>query len=723
MTKEEPKHENFKNIHLFLLCLATCHTVITDSKEINNVVYQSSSPDEMALINAARYYKYFFTGRDIHNNLFLEINGNKQTYRLLNLLEYSSERKRMSVILKCPDNKIRLFIKGADSAIRERISQNRDLIKDSDTHLLHFAQKGLRTLMIAYKELSLREYEDWSDDYRNAMNNPLEKDNLLPQVFDQIERGLCLLGSTAIEDQLQDNVDEVLSSFIETGIKVWVLTGDKTDTAKSIAFSSRLITHEFHIFEFKDRSKTGEIREQIMEFMKKTLSDKNINNNLNVNDIKGTLESNLPIDVDTNLEEDITNNSNQTNDISKKNKKYALVVALDELTRIMKNKELIEMFYQLAIRCNSVLCCRVTPKQKAQMVNLIRERQPHITTLAIGDGANDVNMITSANIGIGILGVEGRQAARASDYSIAQFQYLQRLLFVHGRESYRKNSYVVCYNFYKNVLFVMPQFWFGFVSYFSGQTLYDPWIYQLYNILFTCFPIIWFGIYDKEVSYDILMKDTRYYVQGIVGKLFHSARFWKWVLQGIVQGVFVYLFCFIGNRGPINSTGHQQDLFSTGSICYSAIVLIVNIKLLVSTCTHSFVSFGLFAFSVLMYYITLFIMSEYNKFENFNNFYMNFSSPNFYLSTFNLITICLMLDNGINRILLICGIMDNPLELNAEEYEPKMTELKIKNTLIEEEPTIEINNKCKYNYLFKFLDLGSAFSQEEGQAPQISKNL
>lgn len=111
------------------------------------------------------------------------------------------------------------------------------------------------------------------------------------------------------------------------------------------------------------------------------------------------------------------------------------------------------------MKVNSVLCCRVSPKQKAEMVCMIKDRLLEATTLAIGDGANDVNMITAAHVGVGILGVEGRQAARASDYSIAQFSYLKRLMFVHGRESYRKNSYIVCYNFYKNVLFVFPQFW------------------------------------------------------------------------------------------------------------------------------------------------------------------------------------------------------------------------------------------------------------------------
>jgi phospholipid-transporting ATPase len=304
-------------------------------------------------------------------------------------------------------------------------------------------------------------------------------------------------------------------------------------------------------------------------------------------------------------------------------------------------------------------------------------------------------MITSAHIGIGILGVEGRQAARASDYSIAQFQYLKRLLFVHGRESYRKNSFVVCYNFYKNVLFVMPQFWFGFVSYFSGQTLYDPWIYQFYNIIYTCLPIIWFGIYDKEVSYETLMRDTRYYMQGIVGKLFHSLRFWKWVFYGMMQGVLIYLFSYNANRGPINSGGMGQDLFSAGSIAYSGIVLIVNVKLLVSTCTHSIVSFALFFYSVISYYITIALMSKVYKFENFNNYTMIFQSPNFFFSSFLLVLVCLFIDIGVKRILLVYGFVIDPLEVKEDEYEEfKMNKVENLPMIIEEEECNEVNNQC-----------------------------
>lgn len=141
-----------------------------------------------------------------------------------------------------------------------------------------------------------------------------------------------------------------------------------------------------------------------------------------------------------------------------------------------------------------VIACRVSPKQKAEVVNLIKQRYPDKTTLAIGDGANDVNMITAAHIGIGISGLEGQQAARASDYAIGQFKHLRTLLLVHGREAYRRNSYVVGYMFYKNILFCIAQFWFGMFCLFSGQSLFDDFLNQLYNITFTFLAIMWFAV-------------------------------------------------------------------------------------------------------------------------------------------------------------------------------------------------------------------------------------
>ena len=326
------------------------------------------------------------------------------------------------------------------------------------------------------------------------------------------------------------------------------------------------------------------------------------------------------------------------------------------------------------------------------MVNLIKERQTNITTLAIGDGANDVNMITSAHVGIGISGVEGMQASRASDYSIGQFSFLRRLLLVHGRESYRKNSLVVCYNFYKNMLFVVPQFWFGYVSYYSGQTLYDPWIYQLFNIIFSSMPIIWFGIYDKEIRYSILYIDPRYYIQGIVNKLFHSIRFWKWIIYGMIQGLIIFLISFYCNNSN-DSNGYQQDLFSIGSIVYSAIVLIVNLRILLSTNTHSIFSVTIFIVTVLFYYIVLIIMSNYYKFDNFDNDHIILLNPCFYLSTILILVLALIIDIGVIRILYLFGLIKDPLSIKPESIDNHLSEGDATKLLVE-----KTKSKCIFLY-------------------------
>jgi phospholipid-transporting ATPase len=151
-------------------------------------------------------------------------------------------------------------------------------------------------------------------------------------------------------------------------------------------------------------------------------------------------------------------------------------------------------------------------------------------------------MISTAHIGIGILGREGLQAAKVSDYAIAQFSFLRRLLLVHGRECYRKNSFVVIYTFYKNILIIAPQIAFGYYSLFSAQSIYNEVLFNAYNIIFSTFPLVWFAIADKEYTYKVLEKNPVYYIQGIKGKSFSTGRFWKWVLVGAVQGTAVLIF-------------------------------------------------------------------------------------------------------------------------------------------------------------------------------------
>jgi phospholipid-transporting ATPase len=256
-----------------------------------------------------------------------------------------------------------------------------------------------------------------------------------------LEREFELIGATAIEDQLQDNVSQTIQRIRRAGVKVWMLTGDKKETAINIGISCGLLETDMAVLEWQD-----------------------------------TVEQTLKAKEEYGL------------------RQCCLVASGEDLLRPVEEKLLLE----LVNSCSAVICCRVTPKQKQDMVWLMRKNK--CTTLAIGDGANDVNMINTAHVGIGIKGVEGAQAALCSDYAITEFQMVGELMLYHGRECYRKNSQLILFNFYKNMILVLPQFWYGLYNNFSSATIYDPWVHQLYNVAFTSFPIMLFAIYDQQYS-------------------------------------------------------------------------------------------------------------------------------------------------------------------------------------------------------------------------------
>jgi len=191
-----------------------------------------------------------------------------------------------------------------------------------------------------------------------------------------------------------------------------------------------------------------------------------------------------------------------------------------------------------------VLACRVSPKQKAEVVLMVRNRNEHKTTLAIGDGANDVNMINAAHIGIGISGLEGQQAVKASDYAIGKFRFLKNLLFVHGRESYRRNSFATCYIFYKNILETAPIFWYGCWTIFSGTPVFHLLLYNAFNPVFTSMPIVWLSTMDLEWSKERLMSDPKLYKYGLRNLHFNYRIFLKWIFYGFWQSCLILVFSF-----------------------------------------------------------------------------------------------------------------------------------------------------------------------------------
>ena len=228
--------------------------------------------------------------------------------------------------------------------------------------------------MIAQKEIDEDFYQAWAKKHQTAACATTNRDRELGKVAELLEFDFELIGSTAIEDKLQEDVGQTIYDIKQAGIQLWVLTGDKVETAMNIGFSCRLLHNEMNMF-ILEKVKPKAVRVEVAN----ALAQQNV---------------------------------------TKKARENAVVVAGETLATIQKEPTLTKEFLDLCEGANVVLACRVSPIQKAQVVQMMRKRNPNKTTLAIGDGANDVNMITAAHIGIGIAGLEGAQAARASDYSI-----------------------------------------------------------------------------------------------------------------------------------------------------------------------------------------------------------------------------------------------------------------------------------------------------------------
>lgn len=415
----------------FMIVLALCHTVVTERTpgDPPKIEFKAQSPDEAALVATARDVGLTFVGRE-EDRLVLNVLGEERKYQVLNTLEFNSTRKRMSAIIRMPDGRIMLFCKGADSMIYSRLLPNeqKQLRATTGEHLEMFAREGLRTLCIAQREISPEEYEQWNRDYDIAANAVVGREDKLEEVSDRIENHLWLIGGTAIEDRLQDGVPESISLLAQAGIKLWVLTGDKVETAINIGFSCNLLDNDMDLVILK-------------------VTDDNVSS------MEALLDEKLALFGLTGSKEEL---AAAQNDHEPPAPTHALIIDGDSL-KLALDDSVKRKFLLLCRKCRSVLCCRVSPSQKAAVVNMVKTGLDCLT-LAIGDGANDVAMIQEAHVGVGIAGVEGRAAVMSSDYAIGQFRFLTRLMLVHGRWSYRRLAETIANFFYKVSSFLTVSF-------------------------------------------------------------------------------------------------------------------------------------------------------------------------------------------------------------------------------------------------------------------------
>lgn len=668
----------------YLVHLAVCHTIITEEKE-GVIEYKASSPDELALVNAGRFFGFKFLGRDSEQNLILSIGDTQKKVAILNVLEFTSDRKRMSVVVRLYDGRYRILCKGADTILLPRL-RRMPLIESTYRHLEDFATEGLRTLVLAQRDLKEDEYNAWNEQYLNAARDINNKEKRIAEVSELIERDLELVGATAIEDRLQDKVPETIRHLREAGIKIWVLTGDKIETAINIGFSCNLLSNT----------------------MTRIIIEKN-----STIEVKEELEQGL-----------ITVQSNS-------NLEYALVISGDALLRASK-KELAPLLVKLSDACKAVLCCRVSPQQKADIVKLIRLAKPSALTLAIGDGANDVNMITAAHVGIGIAGLEGSQAVRSSDYSIGQFSFVQRLLFVHGRECYRRNATLICFNFYKNVLLVIPLLFYGMFSAFSGQLLYNLWTYQLFNIMFCAMPIVVYAIFDIEIPHSELHSNPKFFRLGLHGKLFSTSIFWFWVLEAFVQGLIIVLismFTICMTSGD-KTYGQMDNMWVGAKLIFGLVVFLVNIKVYLFSYSHYWFSILISMVSTGSYIGVTILLNDYFPIINWLDNYDSRGSSIRLLqnpNTYSAIVICFFVG------FMVHPIYQAVLTIHNMRKVQKVSELKLKSSSSssdsdEEKDIIDFIpeiDPAKWVHApddekWKRRHTGFAFSGEAGHAPQIT---
>ncbi|TLD29123.1 hypothetical protein PspLS_04235 [Pyricularia sp. CBS 133598] len=688
----------------YLLALALCHTCLPEYND-EGIDYQSASPDELALVRAAQELGYQVVQRSSHS-VTLRLGSAKGgediqevVYEILDLVEFSSKRKRMSIIVRCPDRRILLLCKGADSVILPRLKQanlalqkvqevrqsveaekealrhseareprnslggrpsldlrrhagyadagssgifakrpsmsNRsksfeaqsrarrstDLVRPSlqlrtmsfdlkrsrndasgsallspppvtqlpaklevledpsvsddgvvftrcFKHLDDFASEGLRTLVYAQKFLSESDYASWKKLYSDATTSLVDRQERIETVSELLEQNLELVGATAIEDKLQKGVPETIDKLRRANIKVWMLTGDKRETAINIAHSARICKpySDVHILD----SSKGNIEGQLVGIIEELREQKNSNS----------------------LVPSFQNNHN------------VLVVDGYTLSEMEPSPHLSELFYSLAPDVESVICCRASPAQKALLVRAVRQkiiqstpsgksatRGDTLLTLSIGDGGNDLAMLAEAHVGVGISGREGLQAARVADYSIAQFRFLARLLLVHGRWNYSRTARFVLATFWKEMYFYTGTIAYQYFVGYTGTSLYEMWSLTTLNLLFTSLCTISPALWEQDLSATTLLAVPELYTFGQRNLGLDVTKYLGWMLAGIAEGLTTFFSCW-ASVGVFGLTG-DIGLYAVGNLAFSIAMMWTNWKLLIiETHTKNIVILG-----------------------------------------------------------------------------------------------------------------------------------
>ncbi|KAL4705339.1 hypothetical protein ACJJTC_006825 [Scirpophaga incertulas] len=519
----------------------TAGTVLNDGG--GNIEYQASSPDEKALVEAAARVGVTFLGED-GNDVLIKIGDDTEMYERLQLIEFTSERKRMSVIVRDKNGKIWLFCKGAESSIFTICKDSLE-IEETNTNVNLFANEGLRTLAIAYREIPEDEYYKTSESIKRIEITDAESLQQVTQQYRSLERELTLIGVTAVEDCLQDDVADTLASLRRAGIKIWVLTGDKVETAINVAQSSA------HISENDRRMFLIGVEDEEA--------------------IQAHLDECKKILAETSYK-DVT-----------------LIVDGTTMTQVLDTPYASD-FVQISLQCHAVLCCRLSPIQKAKIVKLIKESPERPMTAAI----------------------EGHQAARSADFAFTKFSMLKKIVLVMGHWYYQRLTTLIHYFFYKNLVLGNIMLFFQIHSAFSTQSIYDSLFLTIYNLIPTSIPCLVLSITEQRWSANTLFTNPALYRDISKNKLMTWQYFGAWSAAATYHSVIIYFFFYgIFTGTSLNSDMKSSDLWSFGAALFHISVVVVSLKLWLQTRYHTLLLVGTIVCSVLVNVVINIVYSIY----------------------------------------------------------------------------------------------------------------
>lgn len=493
--------------------LSVCHNVTPVVSE-NEVTYQASSPDEVAIVQWTECVGMKLYRRDRSTIVIRDPLNDDQEYQVLHTFPFTSDTKRMGIIVRYNGETI-FFLKGADVVMKKIVKGNDWVEEETD----NMARDGLRTLVIAKKVLSEQELDMFEEMYGKARVSLVDRAEEMSKAMGLIEKDMSVLGLTGVEDKLQDNVKVTLENLRNAGMRIWMLTGDKIETAISIARSSRIFHRGTTYLVISDASSVGDVKAKL--------------------------------------------------DLLRGSDYNSLVIDGQSLSFVIES--CMGEFIEVTSELEAVVGCRYTPTQKAAVARELKNKTGKCVC-CIGDGGNDVSMITEANIGIGIVGKEGNQASLAGDFSINKFGHVSDLLFWHGRNSYQRTAKIAHLIVHRGLTLTVIQAIFCSLIYFVPVGLFRGELLMMFITVYTFLPIFSI-ICSSDISRSVVVKFPELYKELAENRLLSYRHFSVWILTAFYQGTIMMITFYL----------LKQEFFIISTLTFTS--LIINELLMVMLTT------------------------------------------------------------------------------------------------------------------------------------------